>query len=76
MFYFKKKYSNLFIMKRSFFNKKPFFVGDISANHCGNFNHAKKLIVEAKKNANLQRFEATVSTNKKASEKNKKNLIP
>ena len=37
-------------MKRSFFDKKPFLVADISANHCGNFQLAKKLILEAKKN--------------------------
>ena len=49
MFYF-KKYSNLIIMKSSFFSKTPFFVGDISANHCGSLNHAKKLIIQAKKN--------------------------
>ena len=36
-------------MKSSFFKKKPYFVGDISANHCGSLIHAKKLIVEAKK---------------------------
>ena len=37
-------------MKSSFFSKTPFFVGDISANHCGSLNHAKKLIIQAKKN--------------------------
>ena len=30
--------------------KKPFFIAEISANHCGNFNHAKKLIRCAKIN--------------------------
>ena len=28
---------------------KPFFVAEISSNHNGNFNYAKKLIAEAKK---------------------------
>jgi pseudaminic acid synthase len=31
-------------------NKKPFFIGEISANHCGSFNHAKRLINCAKIN--------------------------
>jgi hypothetical protein len=35
----------------------------------------ERWVVDAKKKDNLQRFEATVSTNKKASEKNKKNDV-
>ena len=31
-------------------NKKPFFIAEISANHCGDFNLAKKLIKCAKLN--------------------------
>ena len=28
--------------------KPPFFIAEISANHCGSINHAKKLIYTAK----------------------------
>ena len=35
---------------KKFINKKPFFIAEISANHCGSFEKAKKLIILAKKN--------------------------
>ena len=35
---------------RKFVHKKPFFIAEISANHCGSIDRAKKLIVLAKKN--------------------------
>ena len=37
-------------MKKKFFDKIPFLIAEISANHCGKLNLAKKLILEAKKN--------------------------
>ena len=53
-------------------NKFPFFIAEISANHCGNFNLAKKLIICAKKNGadavKLQTYTAdtmTINSNKK-----------
>ena len=53
-------------------NKIPFFVAEISANHCGNFNLAKKLIKCAKVNGadavKLQTYTAdtmTIQSNKK-----------
>lgn len=53
-------------------NKIPFFVAEISANHCGNINLAKKLIKCAKDNgadaAKLQTYTAdtmTIQSNKK-----------
>ena len=53
-------------------NKFPFFIAEISANHCGNFNLAKKLIKCAKKNGadavKLQTYTAdtmTIKSNKK-----------
>ena len=53
-------------------NNKPALVAEISANHCGNFNLAKKLIKCAKQsNANavkLQTYTAdtmTIKSNKK-----------
>ena len=53
-------------------NKFPFFIAEISANHCGNFNLAKKLIRCAKKNGadavKLQTYTAdtmTIKSNKK-----------
>ena len=52
--------------------KYPFFIGEISANHCGNFNLAKKLIKCAKDNGadsvKLQTYTPetmTVNSNKK-----------
>tara|TARA_B110000196_G_scaffold187815_1_gene160927 strand:+ start:290 stop:1327 length:1038 start_codon:yes stop_codon:yes gene_type:complete len=52
--------------------KHPFFIGEISANHCGNFNLAKKLIKCAKDNGadavKLQTYTPktmTVNSNKK-----------
>ena len=52
--------------------KKPWFVAEISANHCGNINLAKKLIKCAKKNGadavKLQTYTAdtmTIQSNKK-----------
>ena len=52
--------------------KKPFFIAEISANHCGEFNLAKKLIKAAKKYGadavKLQSYSAdtmTLRTNKK-----------
>ncbi len=51
---------------------KPFFVAEISSNHNGNFNYAKKLIAEAKKyGANAVKLQTytpssmTVNSNKK-----------
>ena len=35
---------------KKFIDKKPFFIAEISANHCGSFEKAKKLIILAKKN--------------------------
>jgi len=53
-------------------NKFPFFIAEISANHCGNFNLAKKLIRCAKENGadavKLQTYTAdtmTIKSNKK-----------
>lgn len=47
-------------------NKKPFFIAELSANHCGNFELAKKLILCAKKNgadaAKLQTYSADTMT--------------
>lgn len=37
-------------MKKNYFKKKPFFVAEISANHYGSLQVAKKLILTAKKN--------------------------
>lgn len=55
-----------------FINNKPFLIAEISANHSGNFNTAKKLIRIAKDNnadaVKLQTFEAdtiTLNSNKK-----------
>ncbi len=55
-----------------FINNKPFLIAEISANHCGNYNIAKKLIKTAKDNkadaVKLQTFEAdtiTLNSNKK-----------
>jgi len=55
-----------------FINKKPFLIAEISANHCGSLDIAKKLILTAKKNnadaVKLQTFEAdtiTFNSNKK-----------
>ena len=52
--------------------KIPFLIAEISANHCGNFNLAKKLIKCAKQNnvnaVKLQTFTAdtmTIKSNKK-----------
>lgn len=52
--------------------KKPFFIAEISCNHCGNLHLAKKLISEAKKNGasavKLQTYEPdnmTFKSNKK-----------
>lgn len=36
-------------MKKNFFEKKPFFIAEISANHNGSLKLAKKLILSAKK---------------------------
>jgi|TARA_B110001450_G_scaffold254220_1_gene279150 pseudaminic acid synthase len=36
-------------MKKKFINKVPFFIAEISGNHGGNINDAKKLILNAKK---------------------------
>jgi len=54
-----------------FINKKPFLIAEISANHCGNFNLAKKLIKCAKLNnadaVKLQTYTAdtmTIKSNK------------
>lgn len=59
-------------MKKNFFDKTPFFIAEISANHCGKLNLAKKLILEAKKNGanavKLQTYKAdslTLKSNKK-----------
>ena len=35
---------------KKFINTKPFFIAEISANHCGSLKHAKKLILTAKQN--------------------------
>ena len=56
-------------MNNNFFNSKlPFLIAEISANHCGNFNSAKKLIRSAKKNGanavKLQTFTADSMTMK------------
>ena len=55
-----------------FINKKPFLIAEVSANHCGSLDIAKKLILTAKKNdadaVKLQTFEAdtiTFNSNKK-----------
>ena len=55
-----------------FIKNKPFLIAEISANHCGNYNIAKKLIKTAKDNkadaVKLQTFEAdtiTLNSNKK-----------
>ena len=55
-----------------FINKKPFLIAEISANHCGNFNLAKKLIKCAKLNyadaVKLQTYTAdtmTINSDKK-----------
>ena len=32
-----------------FINKKPFLIAEVSANHCGSLDIAKKLILTAKK---------------------------
>ncbi len=57
---------------KKFINKKPFLIAEISANHCGDFNLAKKLIKCAKLNnadaVKLQTYTAdtmTVNSNKK-----------
>ena len=46
--------------------KKPFLIAEISANHCGNFNLAKKLIRCAKDNyadaVKLQTYNANTMT--------------
>jgi pseudaminic acid synthase len=59
-------------MKKSFFDKTPFLIAEISANHCGKLNLAKKLIMEAKKNGanavKLQTYKPdslTLKSNKK-----------
>ena len=59
-------------MKNIFFNKVPFLIAEISANHCGNFIKAKKLIMTAKKNGadavKLQTYtpeSMTLNSNKK-----------
>ena len=54
-------------MNKNFFNSKlPFLIAEISANHCGSFNNAKKLIRSAKKNGanavKLQTFTADSMT--------------
>lgn len=36
-------------MSKKIFNKKPFLIAEVSANHCGNIKNAKKLIDLAKK---------------------------
>ena len=57
---------------KKFINKKPFLIAEISANHCGDFNLAKKLIKCAKLNnadaVKLQTYTAdtmTINSNKK-----------
>ena len=62
--------------------KIPFLIAEISANHCGNFNLAKKLIKCAKQNnanaVKLQTYTAdtmTIKSNKKYFEKIKDSLI-
>ena len=59
----------------------PFLIAEISANHCGNFNLAKKLIKCAKQNnanaVKLQTYMAdtmTIKSNKKYFEKIKDSL--
>lgn len=37
------------MVKNNFFNKKPFLVAEISANHCGSIRIAKKIIDDCKK---------------------------
>ena len=51
---------------KKFINKKPFFVAEISANHCGSLEKAKKLVFLAKKNGadavKLQTYTADMMT--------------
>ena len=56
------------------FKNKPYLIADISANHCGNFQLAKKLVSCAKKNGanavKLQTYTADTMTIK-----SKKNIL-
>ncbi len=56
------------------FKNKPYLVAEISANHCGNFQLAKKLVSCAKKNGanavKLQTYTADTMTIK-----SKKNIL-
>jgi pseudaminic acid synthase len=56
-------------MKKKFINKNPFFIGEISSNHCGSINIAKKIILNAKKNGfdavKLQTYTPDCMTHKK-----------
>ena len=45
IYYSQKKYN----MEKKFINKKPFFIAEISGNHSGKIQNAKKLIDTAKK---------------------------
>jgi len=51
---------------RKFINRKPFFIAEISANHCGSIERAKKLIILSKKNGadavKLQTYTADMMT--------------
>ena len=64
--------------EKKFINKKPFFIGEISANHCGSIKVAKKLIYDAKKfgfNAvKLQTYTADCMTHKRYKYKISKGL--
>jgi len=55
---------------KKFINKKPFFIAEISSNHCGSINLAKKLINDAKKYGfdavKLQTYTADCMTNKQS----------
>jgi len=64
--------NQIIIQKKKFHQYKPMIVGEISCNHNGNINHAKKLIDTAKKSGfdavklqTLKPEEITLNSNKK-----------